>query len=121
MDGKELEIKRRFKAGDMVVFRLGERENQTCPHCKANTYNSEFEAWLVSLHGKILTVRGNVEEFSKIGYRVCFQCGEFLPHYADYVLRGSFTDGVHGQLINGFAVYERELSPVNKNEMYRDV
>ncbi len=118
MDSKELEIKRRFKAGDMVVFRMGERENEICPHCGANTYNSEFEAWLVSLHREILTVRGAVGELSKTGYRVCFQCGKFLSNYADYVLCGFFATGVGGPIIDGFAVYERELSPApleNKN------
>ena len=29
MDRKELKIKRRFKAGDRVVFRLGERERRS--------------------------------------------------------------------------------------------
>jgi len=121
VDGKELEIKRGFKAGDMVVFRMGERENQTCPHCGANTYDSQVEARLVSLTGKVFEVEGTWAELEQMGadFRICVECGGkmLLPNSA-YALRGPHTYP-NGQMVRGFAVYERELSPANKNEMYR--
>jgi len=124
MNGKELEIKRRFKAGDMVVFRLGERENQICPHCGANSYDSQVEARLVSLTRKVFEVEGTWAELKQTGedFRICVECrGEMVLPNSDYVLL-DFHTYPNGQMVRGFVVYERELSPVsmeNKNEMYR--
>jgi len=114
----------RFKVGDRdrVVFRLGERENQTCPHCGANTYNSEFEDRLVALTGKILKVAGTGEEIAETLFLFCYKChGEAEPPYPDYGLLDTHTysNGVHS---TGFLAYESELSPApleSKNEMYR--
>jgi len=122
MDGKELEIKRRFKAGDMVVFRMGERENQTCPHCGANTYNSEFEARLLALTGKALEVIGTWEEIARTLFLFCFSCGKKpKPPYPEYGLLDPhiYSNGMRSR---GFLAYERELTPApleNKNEMYK--
>jgi len=113
----------RFKAGDMVVFRLGERENTTCPHCNYAFYNSEDEQLLVSFSGKVLEVRGTIEEDP--GPRFCNQCDEAVTGRVGiregYVLLHYYKVS-NGREFDGFTVYESELSPApleSKNEMYR--
>lgn len=107
MDGKEPEIKRRFKAGDTVVFRLGERENEICPHCKAIFYDSESERRLASLSGRLLEVLGTPREF----FPMCVVCGRWVDRPGiDYILRDAHTFS-NGQSFGGFGVYEVELSP----------
>jgi len=116
MDGKELEIKRmgRFKTGDMVVFRMGERENLVCD-CGDQFFNSEYEKMLVEWSGRVFQIRGD----KLTGNIICEKCGAALESITSEVaLDCTFT--YQNSVYGGFLAYERELSPVsmeNKNEI----
>ncbi|MDP6512628.1 MAG: hypothetical protein QF878_05510 [SAR202 cluster bacterium] len=90
---------------DMVMFRLGERPNTICPFCDAQSFGSEWEAWMVRQSGKVF----QVVEY-EYGLMPC--CGLQVPYEGLICL--AYDDELPPvvDLGLGFLAYSRELTPV---------
>lgn len=102
----------KFKRGDRVLFRLGERGDWICPVCDHHVFNTEFEEWLMEWSGNVFTVTDTLEEY-KDYCPACEHVGELTRF--DYALAGEMRVYL-GRLYHNFEVFERELTLVGDTD-----
>ena len=100
-----------IKVDDMVIFRLGERPNTICPFCDAQSFGSEWEAWMVRQSGKVFQV-------AAVEYECCLMscCGLQVPYQGLICL--AYGDELPSvvDVGDGFLAYSRELTPVKSHK-----
>jgi len=131
MHKEERAIPQPIQVGDVVRFRLGEREEWVCPHpeCGYRFFNSEAERAYVALSSRLFRVI-DVEHDSDVfqGSSNCAACdgpvGNFTLEGGQCVLSPPLDHGDLPKVFNhagwsGFVAFEREVTLVDKNEMYQ--